>query len=295
MAVALRAAAGITLDLDGPLPREPFYSLIKSLRAMDGNPPALIEGEDGRWLNGVAVYGFPQTLPETWDPCSAGTFREKAEGEDVPTPRFDAFGIYLPITCSTFGMGNWQLFRERARIVLEATRSHAIEQVLISGVDLSTNVNPFAGDTNVNIVGGGAVTPNVGLSWLEHEIAASGQQGIIHAPPEVAVQWPLELFPDGTMRTKAGTLVVIGTGYSDAEADGNPPAAGQSYAFATGMVQVRLSEISFAGEDLNGVLDTLNNVVTYRAEQFALVMWNGLPQANPDILQAAAVLIDWTP
>lgn len=291
MAVAITAAAGITLDLDGPLPTAPERTLLKTLRAL--GPAALIEG-DGAWLNGVEVYGYPISLPRTWDPCSSGTFRIKDEGSEVPRPRFDAFGIYLPVTCSTFGMGSWQTFRERARVVLEATISHTIEQVLSQGVPLSTNTNPYFGDSNVEILGSTPVSPEVGLSLLEKRIAATGRMGIIHAPPEVASRWPLWIYPDGSLRTWSGTLVAVGTGYSGASANANPPGSGRSYVFATGPVQVRLSDLEFTGEDLNGTLDTINNVVTFRAERFALAIWDGLPQSNPDILRAAAVLVDWT-
>ena len=289
----ITAAAGITLDLAAPLPREPFYTLLKTLRRLD--PPEFIEmPSDERWFNGVHVYGYPTSLPGTWDPCAEGTFREKEEGGAVPAPRFDSFGLYLPVTCSSFGM-SWNDFRERARVVLRATQSFAIEQALAAGVSLSTNTNPAFGDTNALIVGGGAVSPGTGLAWLEKQIALSGRFGIIHAPPEVATSWPLELHPDGLMRTKAGTLVAIGAGYSGVSADGVAPAIGQSYAFATGPVRVYLSDIDFSGESLNGWLDTTINEVTFRAEKFALGIWEGLPQADPDIQQAAAVLVDWTP
>lgn len=293
MSVAMTAAAGITLDLNAPPPREPFYSLLKSLRALD--PSELIEGDDERWINGVDTWGYPMSLPETWDQCSTGTFRSKTEGEGMPGAHFDAFGLYIPVTCSTFGMGDWRAFRDRALVALEATQSFAVERVLAAGVDLTTNDNPYFGDTNVNIVGGAAVAAETGLSWLEQEIAQSGRMGIIHAPPEVAVRWPLELFPDGTMRTRAGTLVAIGAGYSGVSANGVAPASGQSYAFATGAVRVYLSEeITFSEGDLNGTLNTQTNVVTFRAEKVALAIWEGLAPED-DFPQAAAVLVDWTP
>jgi hypothetical protein len=284
---SLVAAAGITLDLEGPLPKPPPYSLL--------TVPGVLVEDPGRWLNGVEVYGYPQELPQLWDPCSVGTFRDKDLGGEVPSPRFDAFGLYIPITCSTLGLGSWEPFKARARVVLEATQSYAVERVLSQGVDLSTNTNPYFGDANVNVLGGGPVDPNTGLSWLEKAIGNSGRFGLIHAPPEVVTRWDTTVYPDGTLRSKAGTVIAVGGGYSGASANGNAPAAGQSYAFATGAVQVRLSEIGFTGEDLVEALDRSDNVVTFRAERFALATWDGLAQPNGDIIQAAAVLIDWTP
>ena len=286
---AITAAAGITLDLNGPVP-QPYPHGILSIPGVDRSGD---EGREPRWLHGVHVDGALQALPAFWDPCSAGTFREKDEGDARPMPRFDAFGMYIAHTCSTFGMGEWEAFKQKARDVLDATAQWAVEKALARGVTLSTNVNPFFGDANVNVLGGGAVIAQTGLNWLEKAIGDSGRAGLIHAPPQVAVNWDLRL-RNGVMVTMAGTTVVIGGGYSDATANGASPASGQSYAFATGPVEVRVSDVSFS-EELNGTLETATNDVTYRAEKFALATWEGLPQANPDILQAAAVLVDWTP
>jgi len=52
-------------------------------------------------------------------------------------------------------------------------------------------------------------------------------------------------------------------------------------------VQVRLSDMQMVGEDINGTLDTSLNDVTFRAEIYALAVW--------DTALQAAVLIDWTP
>lgn len=286
---AITASAGITLDLNGPVP-QPLPHGILSIPGVNLTGD---EGREPRWLNGVHIDGALMSMPAFWDPCTAGTFREKEEGEPGTMPRFDAFGMYIAHTCSTFGMGEWEDFKQKARDTLDATAQWAVEYVLSRGVTLSTNTNPFFGDSNVNVLGGGAVTAQVGLSWLEKAIGDSGRAGLIHAPPEVAVNWDLRL-RSGVMVTMAGTTVVIGGGYSEAPANGAAPASGSSYAFATGPVQVRISDMNFA-EELNGTLDTATNDVTYRAEKFALATWEGLPQADPDILQAAAVLVDWTP
>lgn len=286
---AITASAGITLDLNGPVP-QPYPHGILSIPGVNLSNA---EGREPRWLHGVHVDGSLMAMPDFWDPCSVGTFREKADGEPGSMPRFDAFGMFIAHTCSSFGMGEWEDFKQKARATLDATAQWAVEHVLAYGVTLSTNTNPFFGDTNVNVLGGAAVGPDTGLSWLEKAIGDSGRAGLIHAPPQVAVRWDLRL-RNGVMVTMAGTTVVIGGGYSEAPADGSAPASGQDYAFATGPVQVRISDVNFA-EELNGSLDTTTNEVTYRAEKFALATWEGLPQADPDILQAAAVLVDWTP
>lgn len=274
-------AVGPALDIDGPLPVAPRYRLLDI-------PGVIKDPGEGRWMNGVNVDGYPIEVPSLWEPCSSGTFRVKEEGDVTPQPRFDAFGLYVPITCSAISFGgNWEQFADRARVVLEATESWGIEQALSNGVPGSSN--PFFGDTNLTVLGGGAVTPAVGLSWLEEAIGGTGRLGFIHAPPAVVSAWGFDKLETGdVLYTVNGTPVAVGGGYSGVDpVDETSPAAGQSYAFATGPVEVRFSEVHLMAEDINGTLDTSNNDVTFRAERFALATW--------DTALQAAVLIDWSP
>lgn len=274
-------AVGPALDIDGPLPVAPEYSLLSI-------PGVLIEDE-GRWMNGVNVYGYPADVPNTWEPCSTGTFRTKAEGDEQPQARFDPIAIYIAITCTAMGMGSWREFASRAEVVLEATQSYAIEEAISQGVTLSAN--PFLGDANLDILGGGAaLTPEVGLRYLEDAIGATGRGGLIHATPAVVAAWGFDALQteEEVLNTVNGTPVAKGGGYIGADpVSGASPAAGQAWAFASGPVQVRLSPMQLIGDDINGTLDTSNNDVTFRAEKYALVEWDGALQAG--------VLIDWTP
>jgi hypothetical protein len=248
-------------------------------------PGILVEDGD-RWMNGVNVDGYPADTPSLWEPCSEGTFRTKVDGDALPGARFDSFVVYLPITCSAMSIGNVQEFQNRARLALEATLSFGVEEALSQGVIMSTN--PFLGDSNVAVLGGGAVTPEVGLRWLEDAIGATGRGGLIHASPATVAAWEFEALETGdVLRTPNGTPVASGGGYIGAEANGSAPAAGQAYAFASGPVQVRLSDMQMVGEDINGTLDTSLNDVTFRAEVYALAVW--------DTALQSAVLIDWTP
>lgn len=272
-------AIGPALDVDGPLPVPPPHRLLSI--------PGVLVSDGTRWMNGVNVYGYPEDVPSLWEPCSTGTFRTKGEGDGGSLPRFDSFGLYTPITCSALSIGDWRDFAGRAEIVLEATVSFGIEEALSQGVDGSSN--PFLGDTAVTTLGGGALTPSVGLSYLEDAIGATGRMGIIHATPAtvVALSEELEEDMDGVLRTRNGTPVASGGGYIGATANAVSPAAGQAFMFASGPVQVRLSEPVLVGDDINGSLDTSSNDVTFRAERYALASW--------DTALQAAVLVDWTP
>src|SRR3990172_7588397 len=260
-------AVGPALDINGPLPVAPPYSLLSV-------PDVLVE-DGNRWMNGVNVYGYPEDVPSTWEPCSTGTFRVKGEGEGFPTPRFDPIAVYVAINCTAMGIGEWEEFRNRAAVVLDATQSFGIEEALSQGVIGSTN--PFFGDGNlVALAGGAAVTPEIGLRYLEDAIGATGRMGKIHATPSVVAAWEFEALETGeVLRTPNGTPVVSVGGYIRSEPVSEAsPAAGQSWVFATGPVEVRLSEIDFGGDDLMSNLDQSINDVVVRAEKYALAIWD---------------------
>jgi hypothetical protein len=283
-------AVGPALDLDGPLPVAPPYSLL--------SVPGVIVGDGDRWMNGVNFWGFPSDVPETWEPCSTGTYRTKVEGGEIPLPRFDPFALYEAISCSTISVGDAREFANRAAVVLKAAQSYPVELALSQGVVQSTN--PFFGDANLNILAGGAaVAPEVGIAYLEDAIGGTARAGMIHITPSVAGYLGFNLFreidPDGVPRSKdeylvtaAGTTVAVGGGYIGADPiTGASPSTGQSWAFATGPIQVRLSDLQMVGSDIRESLDRTSNDVTFRAEKYAMASWDTALQAG--------VLIDWSP
>lgn len=272
-------AVGPALAIDGPLPVAPPHSLLNT----EG---VAIEGE-GRWMNGINVWGFPCDTPSTWEPCSDGTFRQKSSDVEMPITRFDAITAYLPITCSTISVGGGDRaedFADRARTAFRAKISFAAEFALAQGVEGSSN--PFLADANVTVLGGGAVTPEVALSLLEDAIGSTGSGGIIHATPSVIAAWQT-FFVSGKeenmLLTANGTRVVSGGGYIGADS----PAAGQAWAFATGPVHVFLGDDNLNPGRVSEALDRSDNVVTYRAEQTILPYWDTCLQAG--------VLIDYVP
>lgn len=265
--------------IDGPAPQAPPHSLLAV-------PGVLVEDPGARWQNGASVYGYPVSEPETWDPCSTGTFRTKAEGDAFPTPVFASFVAYLPITCTAMGIGDPDEFRDRARLTLNAVESFAIERALSQGV--SGLANPFFDDAAVDVLAGGAaVTPDVALAYLEDAIGATGRRGMIHSTPAVASRWfgnPQRApYP---YATALGSFVAVGGGYVGGHpSGGSAAAAGQAWAYATGPVEVRHAEIDVL--DIKDVLDRELNDVTFRAERAILATW--------DTALQAAVLVDWTP
>lgn len=264
-------AVGPALNLDGPLPRSPEYTLL--------SVPGVVQEPNSRVFNGVNVWGYPEETPSTWEPCSDGTFRTKDTTTTMSTPRFDAFTIYQAIECSSISLLPED--RERATRVLEATQSFAVEFGISQGVVGSTN--PFFGDPNVTVLGGGAVAPDVALALLEEAIGATGRAGMIHAPPDVASQWSFDggLVSDGTtLKTWLGTPVVSGGGYIGAEG-----ATTNAYAFATGPVEVYLSPIRTT--EPRESLDRSDNVFSFLAERDVVALWDTALQVE--------VQVDYTP
>lgn len=262
-------------------PVAPPHSLLNT-------PGVVVERGSGRWVNGVNLVGYPGETPSLWTDQAEGTFLTKGEGLGMPDATFDAFVAYLPVTCKVF---DYEMLQENSLTTLEATLSWGVEYALSQGV--FGLANPYLGDSNLAIIGAATNTPQAGLSYLEDAIGETGRMGMIHATPSVISAWDMRpTVRGGDLFTANGTPVVSGGGYiwqsEDAGTgpDGqNPPPAGQSYVFATGPVQVYLSDVSIT--NVADSLDRSDNSITFRAEVAVLVIW--------DTQLQVAVLVDWTP
>lgn len=272
---------GPLLAIDGPTPEAPPHSLINT-------PDVVVERDDGRWMNGVNIFGYPEDTPTLWAPCSDGTFAIKAEGGDMPIARFDPFAVYTPITCSAMGLGSAREFAGRAEVALEATLSMGIEAGLAQGIpgQAAADENPHFGDSNLVILGG-TENPRVGLSFLENAIGATGRQGIIHLTPAVgsALQSNLLVSANDILKTVSGNRVVIGDGYIGTDPNlGSGPDDTVDWIFATGPVEARIGPLVF--NDLAETLERTTNDVTFRAERYVLATWDTALQVG--------VRVDWS-
>ncbi len=275
------ATNGIPYFVPGPKPSPPKYRLIDTATTID-------MGGDDHWRNGVSVWSYPPDLPLTWDPCSTGTDRIKADGGVIPLPDFSAFIVYLAVTCTTRSIGVTELdeYKQRALDVFAASESFAVERELASGVALP--LNPFLSDTNlVTPAGATPIRGQAALAYLEKAIAATGRQGLIHAPPEVIASWSWLKEVDGKLVSPAGTPIAVGQGYSDALGDGTSNPAGSSWAFATGPVDIRKDTApTVLPGDIAQAMDRSDNTVTFRIERTYVVDWDTVLQVG--------VPVDWT-
>lgn len=277
---------GPPISLDGPLPVAPSRSLLNTVQ--------IVPTGSERFGVGGAVWPYPPGLPSSYDPCSTGTFRLKADAEGWDLPLFNAFTVYLPITCSTV-TAHAPGFEDRARLAFAATESYAVAHEFSRGI--ANPLNPHLTDGNLVILAAGAaVAPDVGLSWLEDAIGATGKAGVIHTTPAVGSAfngsggYGVDYRASGPLQTTAnGTPVVLDGGYIGASPSLHAAlAAGTGWAFATGPVQVRRSpDIYGIPDSIAEATDRELNEVTFYAERDYLVTWDTTLQAG--------VLIDWTP
>ncbi len=279
---------GPTVSIDGPLPVAPPRSLLNAPNV------TIIEG-NSRFGNGASVWPYPPGLPEAWAACNSGTFRLKDEGEPWEIPIFAAFSLYLPISCSSITAASAG-FADRARLAFQAKESYGVAHEFARGT--AEPLNPHLTDLNATLLNSGTiVTPDVGLSFLEDAIGATGTQGLIHLTPATAASmngsggYGLDLTAGQLLTTANGTPVAIDGGYIGAKPEavgGGAVAAGTAWAFATGPVQIyRNPNADLIPDDISEAMDREDNFVTYRAERDYLVTW--------DTTLQAAVLIDWTP
>ena len=270
---------GIRLGVFGPPPKAPTRSLLKT----EG---VLQDPGDGRWKNGIVQQNYPIPLPANWCPCDSPHAENTKETDSAGASHtFDPFAIYISVTCTTMAVEG---LRERAITSLEASTSYGLEYALAVGDCGIDDPNPFLGDSNVDILAGGvAMPPREAMALLEDDIGRKyGAAGMIHATTGTVdlLSSILEEDDNGTIYTQAGTPVVPGMGYIDASADGNQPAdPTQQYMFASGQVEVRLTDIIV--RDLVQSLDRETNTVEFIVERFALVQWDTQIQS--------AVLVDF--
>lgn len=251
-----------------------------------------------RWLNGVAVWPYPEDLPEVWDGCEAGSGpTQESFGTNVtPIPEFAALTLSLPISCTARQVPDQDAFKARAVAVITATESYAVARELMAGRTFPSQ--PYLADgAGAFPNGSGATSPNHGLQILEQQIALTGRLGVIHCSPMLATALMGSGFAlqdkTGVIRTINGIVVIPDFGYAlGAPPIGRPKAgATQEWAYATGPIDVRRSEIfttpDTRAEALDRGLGATNNRpnnFTYRAERYYAVDW--------DTALQAAVLID---
>ncbi len=263
--------AGLLADISGPLPRRRAFDLLSTVEFVDA---------DFHARAGVQIWPYPPALPGVHNPCSEATGSSglKDEGEPTAAVDFGGFTVYLPITCTTRGMGEWEEFKRRAVVAMEARESYAVELELAR--DVAGIGNPHLTQGGITPLSGAAVSSSEGLALLENAIASeTAQAGMIHADPATVTAWARDFLvykENDALVTTNGTRVAAGAGYVGIHpSDESAPPADGAWAFATGFVQVVRSDIYGIPDEVKEAVDRTFNVVTFRAERDYVAGWDG--------------------
>lgn len=195
------------------------------------------------------------------------------------------FFIDVEDFASTFGILGQDRF-DRVKQELDAVTQKAVELEFWDGpaaralVSTDPDVEEVGsgnmylsktGDSTVPVAG--AFAPHIALMYLEQAISESpvGENGVIHMTRDIASNLGSRLIYrkgddeySGSVMTRLGTQVVIGSGYSGNGPIGATGAAASvtnKWMYATGVVDVHLGKVEVVNEDLGqGVDATINNM-----------------------------------
>ena len=250
-----------------------------------------------RWLNGVAVYPYPEEAPSVWDACAAPPV-EKSFGTNAVPPEFNTMTVVQAITCTSQQVPDEAAFRARAVVAITARESFAVAREFMSGANLPSQ--PYLADGMGTFPNGNVSTrPNHALQILEAEIGLTGSLGVIHCSPMMATALLGSGFviqdKTGVIRSINGNVVIPDGGYIGVSTPVGHPAPGptEEWAYATGPVDLRRSDIFTTPDNRTEALDRGTphsatngrpNTFTYRAERYYVASW--------DVVLQAAVLCD---
>lgn len=250
-----------------------------------------------RWLNGVAVYPYPEDAPSVWDACAAHPV-QKSFGSNATPPEFNTLTVVQSITCTSQQVPDEAAFRARAVVAIAAKESFAVAREFMSGATLSSQ--PYLADGMGTFPNGNVATrPNHALQILEAAIGLTGSLGVIHCSPMMATALLGTGFviqdKTGVIRTINGNVVIPDGGYVGVSTPVGHPTPGptEEWAYATGPVDLRRSDIFTTPDTRTEALDRGTssgatngrpNTFTYRAERYYSAVW--------DVVLQAAVLVD---
>lgn len=275
------------MNLQAPIPSPRPFDLLAAA--------TLVDPTTQRWLGGAWTGGDAPGPAHTHDPCSTGTDRVKASAGDIPQQMSGTFNVYLTGFCTAQSIGPDPTFwTDRLRLSFQVYEGAAVERVLATG-DGHATLGPYLGDSNMEVLGGGAMSPVHALGLLETEIALAGG-GIIHAAPATATEWISAYLIEpvrNVMQTKLGTPVAVGAGYIGVTPDGQAAAGTeQEWAFASGPIQIYRGDIQMVPDRYADAFDRSLNDVLYIAERPYLFNWIARTDPSDDAHVQAGVLVD---
>jgi hypothetical protein len=257
------------VSIDGPPPSPPALTLVGAAR--------VVSDAGDRWINGAGIWPYPRDLPDRFDPCQpAGS---AGHAKDAGTPAvpevFGSFTVVEGITCTTRSVRDPAEWQARAQKALEAYEHWTIENEFWTGALKPDNTH-LAESPAAVMVQAATTNPRHGLALLEQAIADKGGSGVIHLRPAVfSLLDHTDLSVNaGVAKTQLGTKVVPGVGYPGTSPAQAALATTVEWAYATGSVELRRSEVFIVPGSIVEATDRAQNVTTFRAERHVLIVWD---------------------
>ena len=248
---------------------------------------------DERWVRGFSYefdsYSTIRILSVNDETVSGGELFD-ADGEPNYL-EYQPFFIESEVFQSTLGLPG----EDRMAIALaqlEAATQKALETELWDGLaaQAETNSNNYLTKTGESTIAAvGAYAAEAALFHLEQAIANSpyGGNGVIHMTRDVATILGSKIKFDefdplpgdrlGKLRTRLGTEVVVGSGYSGNGPIGNANATASAtnrWMFATGPIDVHLSKPEIVNDTLSQGVNASINDITIKAVRAAAVYFD---------------------
>ena len=280
---------GPAYPVDAPPASPPLHSLLVSAQP--------VTEPNDRWTMGFEFEAETCGRASAWNPdCSYPQILLPHGGERGVGERVELVAKSTPVTGGGDGV-TYQPFiveasfecqpligeaelRRRARVILDASTSHAMEYEFWTGAVNPANLH--LADSSADVLGGGTATdPAHALALLNEYLAecGAGSRGMIHAPVRAATL----MSTDGMLTTEGQRLVTVvnrnivvsGGGYPGTDRDGNPPATDQQWVYATGLVYLRMSDPFINPDDIAQAMNRQNNRVRFTAERYVAPVWDG--------------------
>lgn len=205
-------------------------------------------------------------------------YNDPKTGDGKPTVSADPFGVLAGVACGSLGTLDVD-DQERARAALAVAEQRLVERVF----EQAGSPRLAAGAGVVTPGGTTATRIKRAVGALEQYLGDEyGGTGVLHMPRALAAYAPVER--DGAvLRTRLGTGVAFGAGYTGVGPDGTAPAAGEMWIYATGAVQIRRSPVIVPATGAE-TLDRSTNQTLLIAERSYMV--------SVDCVPVAAALVD---
>lgn len=235
------------------------------LSTADTSGPELTrDGETGWRASGLTGW-------RTLDPCGDGV--DEVEQASGGNPSGMPFWVEAFDQCST--MGSRDGHDARADALLDRITSAALAREFWTGAlrdDAGWDVGPrLAGNDDVTVVTTAAVSPAKAVQLLAGP-AAEALLGPVVFHMTIGAFYGFSTGPalsasGNLITTLRGDLVVADAGYPGTGPDGQAPAAGEAWIYATARPVVHLGR----KEDVQQDVDRSNNTITARASRLALI------------------------